>query len=242
MGMGYPRGIIKANKKMSKTQLYFVLILGVLSYVGIQYMFYRMTFISDEMIMNFTGNGSHISEFINMESGKQMTFWNFFVYKVDSSTISFTRRSVNALVGGVSFSFLNWVFKVIEFLGFLLLYAASYLAAFGRKEYCDDCKKYMTEKHLSTFTTNIEEKLHALVHSSREKHYEVTKKVIEQNSAEGFESKSPIIVKTILHYCEDCKKGILRFDRYKLDSKGKYRFDKTFGKEPLGSELVTQLA
>jgi hypothetical protein len=96
-GMGYPSAIESYNKKRSKVNTYTVITLAVVTFVLLQFMYYKMKYLTADMSMNFHFEGEHISKFVVSDTNQPMTFINFLQLKIETSTISFTRRVVKPI-------------------------------------------------------------------------------------------------------------------------------------------------
>lgn len=195
-------------------------ILALLIFVGIQFAQYKITYI-DNGDMNYQMRGEHISHYANPDTGEAFTFVSFFKYQTNHASISFSRklRTIFHLDG---WKFLNWIKVAISFLGFVLGAVVTSYGSSVNKQYCNHCKRYMDSAVLSVTDDFNSEKMYEL-----KKEIEASNSIIDHIKAHPV-STDPISMgyhKLILHYCNNCKDGLVEIEEYKrrdLDKFSKY--------------------
>lgn len=235
---GYPFGIKKNNIKPSKGQVITVLILAALMFFVLQYGYYMVTYLDEDYHINYRFQGDHISEFVFIDSGKEINFLRFLVHSINTQTITFSYRSLSESVEANKV--VNWVFFVLDFIGFLAGGYIIYYYLVSSAIYCDNCNKYMKKKKMIRLTGNIQEKLNILKESIENKDISRIKELIQSNVTE--KKPEEMYVDTILNYCEDCNDGYLIFEFFVETRKGKFVQDgKRTIKVRIDNEIVKNL-
>jgi len=222
-GWGYPLAVKGYNRQLTKFDRYFVLLLAVGSFALLHYMYYKMTYVSSDMTFNYQFSGSHISEFTLKGFNEPLTFFNFMQFKIESTTISFTRRVVKPVLSISGNHFVNYLFFGIDALGFLIGFFAGYI---GVKEtsFCEECQKYMSTKKMFKVVDNFEEGANHLLD-------QITNGI--NGDAREFFNKYDLSNEALMNayvevefdHCPDCSDAEATFSVYRKNQKGKFSQD-----------------
>ena len=241
MGGGFARGIYKRNIKNTGKTVFINLIFGVLFFVSIQYAYYQVTYLDDNMSINYKFEGKHISEYSFSDSNEPINFISFTVDKINAQTITFTRKAVREIGKVEGNKLVNWIFFGIDFLGFLFGVYIAYKIKFDDAIYCEKCALYMKDEVVLKLSSNIEEKYARLTEVLAKENIEELKKFISENP----HTENPMnetYLEGTLYKCEECSAAHLIFKGYKKNEKGKYVHNSAMDtKIDVSQNLIVQL-
>jgi hypothetical protein len=213
--LGYYIGILKSNKKISRSIRYIGYVFALVCFIAIQYGFYHTAYVGEDNVLNYKMKGEHISNYYMHDSDEPMNFISFTTESVNARVISFSNSGRNSIdVEGVKV--VNWIFFAIDFLGMLAGSLFTRLLMFGDKKYCDNCKKYMKNKKLSIFSTSDTEKLNRLqsiAYANSEEIMALIQNDVTATNGDHYEFH--------LQWCPVCKHGYLQLKYMELDSNKK---------------------
>ena len=153
-GAGIPIGLRLLHARPTLISKVAGAALGLLCFALVYYVLYQRTYVDEEYEINYRGDGAHISEFIDLETGEAITFGSFMQLEVEgrrSSFIGSGRRSALYEESGLGAA-LNWIRFALEGVGLAVggLVVASFL---GEEAYCDRCRRYMKSRELASIPT-----------------------------------------------------------------------------------------
>ena len=74
---GYFYGLIKSNQKIKLPHYFVGAIVGLLTYIGIFYFLYSITYLDENNEVNYSFEGDHISNFVTTDSEEPISFLNY---------------------------------------------------------------------------------------------------------------------------------------------------------------------
>ena len=77
--VGYPRGMVRDNTFQSNKNLISIFILATITFAGVYFAYYAVTFVDDNVRINFFFKGVHISEY----KSNRIDISNFKDYHID---------------------------------------------------------------------------------------------------------------------------------------------------------------
>jgi hypothetical protein len=235
-GFGYPMAMESKNKKATKLDGIIVFILAISSFVLVHFMYYKMTYLTADMTMNYKFKGDHISEFYLTDSDKTLNFVNYTKFKIESMSISFTRR-FNTLFTVSENSVVNYFFFFIDFLGYLLGFMTSYISL-SNKKYCETCEKYKKSKDMFKIIEDFEVSLKELMSFFQEGFRGRVNEIKEKHNL-GAANLSRTYLMASVDYCEVCFDGELVLKKYEKNEKDKFQEVKNSKKEmKISKEVV----
>ncbi len=221
MGGGFARGLFKKNIKSTKRTKIINIVIGIIFFVSIHFAYYQVTYIDDNREINYHFNGEHISHFRLPDADENLNFISFTVDKINSQSITFTRRVVQEIGTVEGNKVVNWLFFAIDFLGFLLGVHIAYKIKLDDLIYCDTCKMYLKNKDILKFTKDIDENITMLkTFIDQEDEYRLDELIKENPMTSKPEGKA--YVEGTLHKCDGCGKAYVTLVEYTRNDKGKY--------------------
>ena len=145
--LGYYIGVLKTNVKITKAIKWTGIVMALICFILVQYGFYYTAYLDESMDLNFKMQGEHISLYAIGDSDEPINFFTFTQEMVNSRVISFSRRG-RALFELEGDKVVNWIFSLIDFLGFLVGAFFARLMVIGSKQYCKHSQLYMKQKAL----------------------------------------------------------------------------------------------
>lgn len=232
-GFGYFKGLVIKNSKITGKHYLVALIIGIICLGAVKYGTYRLTCITPEYEIEYTLDGNHVSNY-EIDGYGQLTFVNFNKYLIESTPISFSRRSRE--IGQVDNKTIQWALAIVDYLGVIIGCLAAGIFATGDCEYCDGCNKYMKKKTIfkvkkedgQAFTSE----LNALIGEDMPT---ITLKDLENKYAgKGREH----LIASILH-CDSCHKTFIELELFENVGSRKYTLNKDFEyKKEISHQLV----
>lgn len=211
--LGYYWGFFITNKKIDSWLLLIGLLIPLIAYTGTQYGYYATAYMDENMTLNYKMEGEHISNYVFGDSVEPLNFISYTKLMVESSVISFSRRTHT--IGEVEGKpVVNWIFFTIDGLGSIFGSLMALGLVIRNKKYCDDCKRYMKNKSIFKFlATDLDRtiRFQDIDNLSPDKIKELLPTI-----AVGKEEHYEIIV----HWCEACDNGYLVMQYMEKDSKG----------------------
>jgi hypothetical protein len=155
-GAGIPIGLRLLQARPSVISKVAGAALGLLCFALVYYVLYQRTYVDEDYEINYNGNGYHISEFVDIETGEPITFGSFMQLEVEgrrSSFIGSGRRNALYEETGLGTA-LNWVRFALEGLG-LAVGGFVVASALGEEAYCARCRRYMKSRELASIPTDV---------------------------------------------------------------------------------------
>lgn len=121
------------------------LVLGFACFLGIYYGIYDRAYVNAEYDINYDGEGSHISTFINPDTGEPYTFWDYLDIDVSNRELSMYHNgheSASIDMSGSVGGGVSWFLFGLEALG-LVAGAFSAVEILSHLDYCPSCRQYM---------------------------------------------------------------------------------------------------
>lgn len=235
MGMGLPNAMIKKHIRKNKQLGLVSLILAIVCAIGIQFMFYEMTYM-DESGINYKFQGDHISNYVISASDEPITFMSFTKFVMNESDFNISRRgrSLASIKGNAT---LNWAVYIIELLGFIVGFRFTYSASLNSAIFCEKCEKYMKEKNIFKLVSDVYDKKKHLTEILSQSHQDEFISFVDDNPSKE-KAQGPTYSDGVIHYCEDCSDGFIVLKDYIKNDKNKYQKDSQERKMKLDKELV----
>lgn len=215
--IGVNKGMIYGDIPYSKKLRILPIILSLVCFIGIYFFIYKITYISQDMQINYRFMGDHISNFVLKDTLESISFSKFLSYEVINRNYNFYFTFGNggtvipvdiSTVGALNS---NWFWFIVEGLGFI---AGGIFMFDGvkRERYCKDCKKYYRTKKLFTAKmVDFEQRLEEFNNSIQ--NGDSLKKFIASMDKLSFIKRRSYVICTIV-YCPTCSKGIM-YVKYK---------------------------
>ena len=152
IGASMSKGFRLSNKKLKAKGVLLCVLFGAITFVGINYMEYKTTYVlegaSGEYTMNRNFEGSPISEFVYDKNGQEieMTFINYVKYNLDENDMTYTRKYGGEVTVN-SHGTMNYIIFFVNFLA-VLIGAACGSKVFIPAHFCEECNRYHTEKEV----------------------------------------------------------------------------------------------
>ncbi|MBW6410621.1 hypothetical protein [Clostridium weizhouense] len=212
LGWAFSTAFRKSNKKFSKKHCLIAVVVSILTFIGINYMEYRTTYLLDDYTISRTFEGSPISEFVYTDDNgieKQMTFINYQKYLLDNldSTIRFKSGKTMDVKTSGKINYIVYFLQLIAMIIFTTLYFVINLSDF---KYCDNCKRYYTLKKLFEFSPSD---------------YDIVMNKFENVNDSLLDLKefcnrrrkfhNDVYFKATLMYCKECKNGEIIIKKHK---------------------------
>lgn len=212
LGWTFSNAFRKCNKKFSKWHCLMAAVVSILTFIGINYMEYRTTYLLDDYTISRTFEGAPISEFVYTDDDgieKQMTFINYQKYLLDNSdsTIRFKSGDTVDVKTSGKINYIVYFLQLIAMIIFTTFYFVINLSDF---KYCDNCKRYYTAKKLFEFLPSdydiVMNKLNDVNGCLLD-----LKELCNNNK----KIHNNVYFKAILMYCKECKNGEIIIKKHK---------------------------
>ncbi|SFC51593.1 hypothetical protein [Clostridium uliginosum] len=213
LGWACSKAFNKSNKKFKKWHCLIVASVAIITFLGINYMEYRTTYLSDDYTTSRTFEGTPISEFIytnNDGTEVKMNFINYQKYLLDNldSTIKFKSGTTAEVKTSGQINYIVYFLQII----FMIIFAIFYFVInLSNLKYCDKCRRYHTVKHLFNFSPleydTVMNKLEDI------NYYALDLK--ELGNTKKKKSDSDVYFKVELSYCSQCKSGEIIIKKHK---------------------------
>jgi hypothetical protein len=233
----------KFNIKSSKIHIIACFFLGIVMFAAVQYGYYMLTYVGDDMTYNYRFKGTHISQLFFLDSGENVNFLHFTIDKINSQTLTFSKKVVGEMESAPGFRAINWALFGLELIGLLLGVFLIYGNFFEGSIYCDLCKKYMKDKKVLKIVDDVDRKLNDLTTGINNVDTPGVLSIVESNPVDS-NVKDDVYVEGVLCYCNKCNSGYLILQRFvknknKFINKNKYVYDsKTVQKLKLTTGMV----
>ncbi len=230
MTVGFPVGMKKGNIKSSKVSKLVSVLLAIALFVGIQYGYYQMTYIGEDITFNYKFQGDHISEYYFDDSGEQVNFFNYTVDRVNSMTISFSRNYVREIGSVEGNKTINWLFFGIDLLGFLLGAYLAYSTTLDDLIYCDSCRKYKKNSTIGMISEAHDDNLQSLIDAIEQKDKELAHSILKAHPVKEDDAHQEYL-KLDYHECDECQSSNVVVTKHTKNEKGKFSKDNSYEKK-----------
>lgn len=204
VGAMIAKGRVLENKRLVKSQYIFALIIGLLTFVAINYMEYKTTYLSDNYSINRVGDGTPISECSYVDDDEnevEMTFINYEKYKLDNFDSVINGRFLknqSVSTHGIA----NYIRYFVKMLGLSLACVCAVFANSKNDIYCNECNKYMKEKKLFKFSQNNHDHVMQTINESNDLQVDLKELI----NSKWEKDNNPVYYEAVLVYCNRCKK------------------------------------
>lgn len=219
---GYPAGMKGHHVKKNGVSPYVCLLIGVLTLVVMEYGFYYMMHVGDDMTINYQFKGIAIRSLVDDE-GQAFSFWRFVWFELQNQSVTFSKnmvREIATIDGNVTF---NIVLYILQGLGVILGGVLAYVVLLDDAYYCNNCKKYYSERELCHLIDQSEERMDKILELIHQKGTVENKQAlveIKKSQEHVRQARGDFKYDVILHECPVCDDGVLQFKCHMMNHKG----------------------
>ena len=212
IGVLIVKGSIIRNKKVKKSQYLCAFIITIATFLSINYMEYKTTYVTDDYEINRTGIGNPISDYTYIDdqgNEKDMTFINYEKYKLDNfDTVVSGKYAKNCEIS--THGTKNYLMYFADVAGMVLGGLLGVLASQKNDIYCNECSKYKKEKKLFKFSQKDYEDVINILSSNK-----LNNEFVKSTNSLWKKDNNPVYYEAYLVYCTGCRSGQIYIKQFK---------------------------